>query len=670
MKKNQNIIRMLFCGLVALMVYSCQQAKDFLEKPVTSDTTIDDIFASREFATKAMLACYLNLPFGLPTMAGPGAIAQDLGANKPLCCIGQGILDDLTDLMTDNSGGAITGPITFYYPGNYNSTVEQKNPSYVKYSFTTEGQWEAIRRCWTIIENIDKVPDMDEIEKLQFKAEARTIIALHYTEMLRHFGGVPKVDHVYLTNENLNSPRMTVREMLDWINELIEESYNDLPYKYSDPNQYGRMTRIGALAIRVRAFHFAASPLFNDDQPYLAGAASDAYYCWLGKKDPDLWKQTRDLADELITDAETNGYGLEQPVTQDVTGYRLAYQNAYHATNNIETLITTRSRNPLYQNTSSGYFMGFYSLGAYQPTQNWIDMFPMANGFDIKSDQPNYAPGWDEQKPTDNRDPRLYESVAVNNGDWGKGGNLARLWQGGAEQKNNRLCYHGTTARKFSLGGSNDAPAIGMALVWPYIRLAEIYLIYAEAANQYEGSPSQLAYARVNAIRARVGLSDLPAGMGKDKFHDAVMKERCCEFGMESVRWFDIVRWKMADVFQETLRQQTSWIWVQNSGYVVAGKTQATRANSYTGDYLIGDGVIGQNGVIYQKLVDNSAIDAPFSPNVNFDPTKNVITYQYSNFPEVEVRAWAKNFSPKWYLSAFPMNEVNMGYGLIQNPGW
>ena len=664
MKKYPNILMILIiCALFATME-SCRQFDDFLEKPVTSDVTIDDIFESPQHASNAMTACYINLPFGLPVQ----------GPNKPYGAIGQGHLDHLTDLMV-NLHGTQNGPYHFYYPGNYNSSVEQNNPSYVKYSFTDEGQWTSIRRCWTILEKIDDVIGMDDAEKRQFKAEARTIIAIHYTEMLRHLGGVPKVDHLYLPNEDMNTRRMTIREMLEWIDELIEQSWRDLPWEYGDPNMYGRLTRAGALAVRVRALHFAASPLFNDDHPYLGTASDDALCWWLGEKDPELWKQARDAADFLITEAEANGYGLVLPATQNKAAYQAAYRSAYFSPNNGETLIVTRAPNANNTNvrgivnntTAAGSFGVFINDGGYSVTQNWVDMFPMANGYDIKPDQPNYAAGWDEQKPVDNRDPRLYESVAVNNDPWGTGGLFASFWQGGREGTagtGGGLAKYGTSCRKFTLGGNGAQMEFsGKPLVYPYIRLADIYLIYAEAANQYEGSPSTLALARANAVRGRVGVPGLPAGMDKDKFHAAVMKERCCEFGMECSRWFDIVRWKMEEPFKAKLRAQRSFLWAKDPAFNMSGRTQGVRANSYEGDYLIGDGVIGDNGVLYRRLWGGEA-------NVSFNAANHVITYQYFDGYETDVRAWATNFSPRWYLSAFPMSEVNKNYGLIQNPGW
>ena len=673
----KNIICILSVSFLVFCMTSCN---NFLEKPPTSDITIDDVFNSRDMATNAMYMCYINLPFGLPASGNVTSVDNN---GKPYTAVGKGVLDDLTDLCVD-AQPQTNGPKDYYYPGNYNSTVEQNSPQYVKYSYTAEGQWDAIRRCWTIIENIDKVPDMTDSEKTQYKAEARVIIALHYTEMLRHLGGVPKVDHAYTADEDLNTARMTISEMIDWIESLINDAYQDLPYNYSEANMYGRMTRIGALAIKARMLLFVASPLFNDTQPYLAGDAADKGYTWLGGKDNNLWKRAMDACDEVITEALANGYGLVQPATQDSAGYRAAYRAAYHNPNNGEQLIISRAPNaPKYvasfADATNQFFQQCYNQGAWSPTQNWADMFPMTNGYDIDPSMPNYNPanGYDNQFPNNKRDPRYYESITTNNDAWGTGNpGTARCWIGNPDDTN-QFFYLGNQARKFHLGGNQQAvTSIGMPLIWPYIRLAEIYLSYAEAQNQYDGSPSALSLQRVNEVRGRVGLPGLPAGMSKDDFHNAVMKERCCELGNENARWFDIVRWKKADCFTVTLRGVKSWIWAKNPALDITGMQQGTRANSYGADipgftddspvYLIGDGIMGDNGVIYQRLSGGAAA-------IVFNPQNNILTYKYYNVSDKNAalnRAWATNFSPKWYLSAFPVGEVNKGYGLVQNPGW
>ena len=102
------------------------------------------------------------------------------------------------------------------------------------------------------------------------------------------------------------------------------------------------------------------------------------------------------------------------------------------------------------------------------------------------------------------------------------------------------------------------------------------------------------------------------------RFHaelrEEILDERAREFAFEEIRWFDIVRWKRADIFRQTL---------------------------------------------YGIRV--TILDGTDSSNFRFNFSEPV--------PETD-RAWKNSFDPKWYLSAFPSNEVNKGYGLTQNAGW
>ena len=87
---------------------------------------------------------------------------------------------------------------------------------------------------------------------------------------------------------------------------------------------------------------------------------------------------------------------------------------------------------------------------------------------------------------------------------------------------------------KFILENSADRNGY---IQWPYLRLSEIVLGYAEALNEYNGIPGTLAYSYVNQVRQRVGLSGLKSGMSKEDFREAVLRERALELGFEEVRW-------------------------------------------------------------------------------------------------------------------------------------
>ncbi len=77
---------------------------------------------------------------------------------------------------------------------------------------------------------------------------------------------------------------------------------------------------------------------------------------------------------------------------------------------------------------------------------------------------------------------------------------------------------------------------------WPILRMSDVWLMKAEAANALNGSPNAEAYTAINEVRNRAGLDDLATGLSQDQFLDAVVQERAWEFCFEGQRWFDLKR--------------------------------------------------------------------------------------------------------------------------------
>lgn len=79
----------------------------------------------------------------------------------------------------------------------------------------------------------------------------------------------------------------------------------------------------------------------------------------------------------------------------------------------------------------------------------------------------------------------------------------------------------------------------------PIIRYAEVLLIYAEALNEWKGSPTPEAYAAIDEVRVRAGISkltDIAPSLSQSDFRDAVFQERRKELVFEYQRWFDLAR--------------------------------------------------------------------------------------------------------------------------------
>ncbi len=557
---------------------------DFLEKPPSVDVTADTIFTSALYAQRFLWGAYETLPYNLP-MEWSDRYNQ----------MGMDQLESLTDLNQSYLSWA--GVMQLYYSGQY-SAGNDNGDNRTKYSFYNSGAWDGIRRAHIFIANIDRVPDMDQAMKERLKAEAKMIKAVHYTDLFRHYGGMIWINHAYGPNEDFTAPRMTARATMDSIVALIDEAIPNLPFELANPNtESGRFTQAGAMGLKARVLLFGASPLFNDDAPYLEGEAADEKMVWFGGYDASLWQDVADAAKALIDRTEGSSYHLK-----DTGNPRQDFQDAYYDRDSPELLISTR-----YKYKAGGkwewnnYYLQAVDYGIGNPTDNYVTWFPMADGTPISD--PNS--GYDPQHPYANRDPRLYETVLVNDDVYQ--GRQSELWIGGRDRRtqNGGSTASGYRMRKFILDVTS---AEGSVIQWPYLRLPEIYLTYAEALNEINGGPTAEAYRFVNRVRNRVDLNDLPTGLSQAEFREAVLRERALEFGYEQVRWFDLIRWKMDEDFTKTLYGMNIW-----------------------------------------KEDDGS------------------LRFERFALPD---RYWKNNWSPKWYLSALPPDEINKGYGLVQNPGW
>lgn len=600
MKSLKKYFYGLMVGALLATTMSCEDfalGEKFLQKPPSSDVTIDTIFSTAEYARRVLWNSYGNLPYGFCT-----------GYNSSTS-LWYGNLEGLTDLC--HSGLNWDGVTNNYYSGSYNAGSED-SANGTKYKFTARNGWKSIRMAWVFIENVDRVPDMSEAEKLRLKAEAKVVIATQYAEMLRHYGGLPIVDHA-IEAEGTNLPkRSTLKETADFIFRLLDEAIgcSDLPWAITEEesdNWSGRLTRASAMALKVRVRLFLASPLFNSEAPYCEGEASTKLMTWFGGYEAQRWEDARKAGEAFFAEMDKQGfYGLVKEGES-----RMAFRDAYYTRGTTESLISVRRE---YRTNDLGEVLQAVRWGGWNPTKEYFDMFPMADGSDFDWNNPVH-----KKNPFINRDPRLTETILLDGDKCGSGKadvckedpkdkvNYPKGADVGKANFDAAGFANGVTVRKFVLDRQGEWK--NRVVHWPLLRLAEVYLSYAEALN--ECGRTGEAYPYINAVRNRVGLGDLKAGLNKTDFREAVLRERACEFGYEEVRFFDMIRWKLEANFTKNL----------HGLYVYRHKT--------TGEYKF-------------------------------------------EFPQLTERAWQKpgGFSAKWYLSAFPAKEVNKGYGLIQNPGW
>ncbi|MGM9767927.1 MAG: RagB/SusD family nutrient uptake outer membrane protein [Candidatus Cryptobacteroides sp.] len=579
----------ILAALSFAAIVSCSEISfgdSFLgDQPESSGATTDQMFSSPTEAEKVLNRAYLALPYGIPT-----SINNKLGVN---------ILESLTDLSQSFRDNISDGPMKYYYNGALSANSINGSAAYC---FGSETDWTAIRYAWLFIENADRVPGYDNAEKQRRIAEAKVIIALSYFEMLRYVGGVTWLDHAVDVNEPMRFPRISFAQTVENIVALLDEAIPALVWK-EDEIQDGRMTRAGAMALKFKVLQWAASPAFNSDR--LWHPEADEYTCY-GNYSAERWTAARNAAKAFFDEVASRGeYSLIQPEEATHEARRLAYRKAYYDRGGSEILISCRHG---FQASTHSSFIDqrYYS----DPTLNYVDMFPWEDGTDFPADfdwkHPSRQPffNYDGSNMVPTRDPRLYENVACP-GDIYCDGTAAPVYSNHPSFKDGS----GFLVMKFVLQEAKDRN--NRPVQWPYLRLAEIMLDYAEVINETDGRPDDTAYRMVNDVRARVGLGPLPAGLGKDAFREAVLREKALELGFEEVRWFDLVRHDRQDDFTKTLYG------LRSKGNDLNNPTEFT----------------------FEKIT-------------------------------LSGRYWQSNWDTRWYLAPIPQNEINKDYGMTQNPGW
>ncbi len=598
--------------LASLAFMSCEDFKfgdKFLEKPISDEMNIDSVYAKKVYAEQALNQVYHSLPDFMPH-------------NNRL---NWGVLESITDLADHNKAGG-----SLYHKGTLTSS-ESTGSAYSMMYNEEHGEFSAtygIRQAYIFLENVDRVPDMTEEEKRIRKGEAKMIIAYHYVQMFRNLGGMPWVDHAYKPDDDMNMERMTVEEAVQKICALIDEAAELLPWSVSAADD-GRMTAAGALALKSRLLLFAASPLFNSNEPYMAGEAADKHYVWWGNQDNARWQDALDAGLDFLRKNQENG---EFYKLVDTGNPRNDFYTGYFERYNKEVLISSHR---WIRWDLNGNAINQVRYLVCTPTLNYVDMFQMKDGTEFSWDNPDHRdyPFFDADG-NELRDPRLYETVVLN-GDkfWAR---EAEIYQGGREQpkfmgggQNWRWAaqgYTGFAMRKHVQDQLNELQ--NKFYQCPLMRLPEVYLNIAEAMNELgiaeqRDEFGRTAYDYVNLVRGRVDMWPLTperAAPG-EALREAILKERALEFGYEEVRYYDIVRWKHKDYLDVPLRRLE----------------------------------------IYPDYLD---------PDDSKKPVKQRHFHYEIKEGMENRRVWVEEWSNRYYLCPIPLEEINKKYGLVQNPGW
>ena len=435
----------------------------------------------------------------------------------------------------------------------------------------TEGyDWNAlyrkIRKANTFIQKIQEYKGNFSDEWYNKRMdEARFMRAFFYYKGFIHYGGLPIItvplDRATMPEEDLHVPRSTFEETFNFITSELGEIVDNksMPDKYDTGNPGGGHATVGAaLALKGWVELFAASELFNSGVPYLSDPGNFVHF---ERANQDLWTKAaatnKKFIDELGGGAP---YGLF-PSLDDLWKVENEYNSEIIWDRQHLADVSFEMGGEYNVRGGVTYIHGvYYTFGNFNPTQELVDCFLMANGKKITDP----GSGYDPNNPFVGREQRFYDFIVYD------GAELKMDWMTEPDVVYTRIDKVNPSLNEIDLSGSSDsgdsgyyqkkrlnhdaAPGVntsGQNNV--YIRYAEVLLNYAEAQNEAVG-PDQSVYDAINEIRNRGGLPNLELGLGQTEMRNEIRRERRVELCFEEKRYLDNKRWRNAEVVMNQTR--------------------------------------------------------------------------------------------------------------------
>lgn len=583
MKKN-----FLYC--IALVLGGILNSCDYLDLVPDNLPTMEMAFTTRQNAEKMLMTCYGYMPAHASVFQNPGLGASDEVWN----CNEKTYYHSNTTSFGIAKGNQNTNdPLLNYWSGGSHGT----------------NIFIGIRDCNIFIDNIDQVPDMTDTEKRRWKAEVKVLKAFYHYWLLQLYGPIPFTDKnidVSASADQVKVVREPVDIVVTKIVNLLDEvlATDDLPLNIRvQLTEMGRLTKPAASAIKAKVLTLAASPLFNGNPDFKDYKNDEGMELINSVDDPKKWEAARDASskaielaleaghmlykfDEMMMDQISDTTELELTLRNTITG-RFTKELIWGLGNNATEELTKIVNPPL-----TSYQQGKqipWTLSMHNPTLDVAEQFYTNKGLPIENDKT-----WDyknryvvEDVPAGheyyieknartaklnyNREPRYYAWVGFDCGKWFN-----------MEAKNDKeaLVVHnkpGETAGRvldnYSITGFFAKKLVSYKLVitesshtgsnisyaFPIIRLADLYLLYAEALNECKQAPDKEVYEYIQLVRNKAGLdketgsiektwemySNMPDRIRtKIGMREIIHRERLIELSFEGQRFFDLRRWR------------------------------------------------------------------------------------------------------------------------------
>jgi len=594
-----NKIKIVICFIACFFTFSC----DFLDVVPDNVPTIDHAFANRTEAQRYLYGLLGGMPDvgnyqGDPALCGSDElwISESAYSTNPRT---------LTRLLKGEQGPV--DPLANYWMSRQNGYALNGG----------KRLWTTISDCNFFIENIHKPYDLMETERDKWIGEALFVKAYLHFWLFRQYGPIPLIKEnlpIDTETETIMRYREPVDEVTDYIVSLLDQAIALLPLRLeNETDEMGRPDQCIAAALKAQVLALAASPLFNCNPDY--ADYIDKRGVQLFPQDPeavkDKWQKAAVAAKEAIDMAHEGLHRLYDAHTDFQTAAGLSEETILAM--QVRGAVTERwndeliwgntllNNHAILQRFCCPYFtvdqmQGSQGWPSWSPSLRMVEQFYTKNGLPIEDDEEWVGKDfWALRTATADerqyiregrqtaalhfdREARFYGSIFFDQGTFfgnsqittdntANAGNLyvSNFKQGEMTQyaPNQRAPLTGYLVKKllhYRSGASGTASYSNYNYAFPIIRLADIYLLYAEALNESLDAPNDDVYFYINAVRNRTGLKgvveswrdhavagkkNLPAT--KEGMREIIRRERLNELAFEGARYWDIRRWKLAE---------------------------------------------------------------------------------------------------------------------------
>ena len=354
--------------------------------------------------------------------------------------------------------------------------------------------WRLIFRANDILDNIDRVPDLDETVKNHAMGQAYFLRALYYFYLVNTWDNIPLITQAAVGNntEEFAAPNSNPTAIYEQIISDAREAKRLLPTSFGDES--GRATWGAATALLGKAY------LYTQEWSLAAAEFKEVIDSGIYDLDPDFANNFTENGDNNI-------------------------ESVFEVQHTSEIEIGWSSDEP--NSSRSSVFLQLRAPEAFggewvDQVNPWIlDAFLSENNLDGGVDERALTTlAWDHPESTIYLNQPFSESVLDQNKVYPKK-NTGMLTEDRPDDGDLGI----SSGQNFKL-----------------IRFADVLLMHAEAANEADGPEADIL-ASINRVRARANMPNIPTGLTKDELRDKIRKERILELSLENDRFFDLKRW-------------------------------------------------------------------------------------------------------------------------------